>query len=356
MYKNLKKIKIGVTIYKELKLPKGRFKMGKYYIGLDIGGTKILGALFDEEGKIITREKKKTKASEGAEVILGQICKVIDKLLENIDKKDIIGVGAAAPGIIDSENGIVVFSPNMEWDNYPLKDKLEKIYNIEVFLGNDVNIGTLGEHIYGAGQGIKNLVGIFVGTGIGGGIIIENKVFGGAIGAAGEIGHIVLNPDGPFCGCRARGCLESYGSKTAMQKEIIYQIERGRETVLKEVIANNDSNIIKSESLKIAYEKDDEVTVEVLNNACKYIGAGLATVMNMLNPEMIILGGGVLEAMGDIMIPKIKQSALKHTMPKIYESCKITRAKLGDDSGVYGGMALVKQMHRDRQEMEEISE
>ena len=236
------------------------------------------------------------------------ICKVIDKLLENVEKENIIGIGAAAPGIIDSDNGVVVFSPNMEWENYNLKKELEEKYGIEVFLGNDVNIGTLGEYLYGAGQGTKNIVGIFVGTGVGGGIIIDGKVYGGNIGAAGEIGHIVLNPDGPLCGCGARGCLESYGSKTAMQKEILAQIERGRDTVLKEVLTNGDSNIIKSESLKLGYENGDDVTVDAVNNASRYLGAGVATVMNMLNPEMIVLGGGVIESMGDIIIPMIKQT------------------------------------------------
>ena len=220
-----------------------------YYIGLDIGGTKVIGALFDENKNILKSVKKKTKAREGKEVIFGQISRVIEGLIEGIDKSEIKGIGAGVPGIIDTEKGVVLFSPNIPWENYPLKEEIEKSFGIKTKLGNDVNVGVLGEWKYGAGRGYKNIVGIFVGTGIGGGLVIDGKVYDGKIGAAGEIGHITVDYDGPLCGCGARGCLESLASKTAMQKQIEAQIKRGRKTLLKEILGEG-TEIIKSEQLK----------------------------------------------------------------------------------------------------------
>lgn len=311
----------------------------KFYIGLDIGGTKILGALFNDKGDILKRDKKKTKADEGAEAIMKQIAKVIDALIEEIDLDQVVALGAGVPGIIDGKNGIVIFSPNMNWENFRLKEEIEKKYGLKTFIGNDVNVGTLGEWKYGAGKDFKNIVGIFVGTGVGGGLIINGAMHEGVIGAAGEIGHMVLNPDGPYCGCGSKGCLESYASKTAMQNEIMAQLRRGRKTLLAEKIESE--KIIRSESLKEAYERQDELTIEIIDRSAYYLGLGAANIINLLNPELIIFGGGVIESMGDIYLPKIEETALKYSMPKMFESCRIKPAKLGDDAGVYGAMGLI---------------
>lgn len=311
----------------------------KFYIGLDIGGTKILGALFNDKGDILRRDKKKTKSDEGADVIFRQIMKVVDALIEEIDLDKIEAIGAGVPGIIDGKNGVVIFSPNMKWENFRLKEEIEKKYGIKTFIGNDVNVGTLGEWKYGAGKDFKNIVGIFVGTGVGGGLIINGVLHEGVIGAAGEIGHMVLNPDGPYCGCGSKGCLESYASKTAMQNEIVAQVKRGKKTLLTEKLESE--KIIRSESLKEAYDRQDELAIEILDRAAYYLGIGSATIINLLNPELIIFGGGVMEAMSDILLPKIEETASKYSMPKMFESCRMKPAKLGDDAGVYGALGLI---------------
>ncbi len=312
-----------------------------YNIGLDIGGTKVIGALFDEQKNILKSVKKKTKAREGKEVIFGQISRVIEGLIEGIDKSEIKGIGAGVPGIIDAENGVVLFSPNIPWENYPLKEYIEKAFEIKTTLANDVNVGVLGEWKYGAGRGYKNIVGIFVGTGIGGGLVINGEIYDGKIGAAGEIGHITVDFDGPFCGCGARGCLESLASKTAMQKQIEAQIKRGRKTLLKDILGET-VEVIKSEQLKEAYDKNDELAKEILEDSAKYIGVATASLINILNPEVIIFGGGIMESMGDIMMPIIKESAVRYTMPKLFEACEFKIAELGDNSGLYGGLTLAE--------------
>ena len=312
-----------------------------YHIGLDIGGTKIIGALFNSEDEIVKTIKKKTKAREGVEVIFSQISKVIDGLVENIDKDEITSIGAGVPGIIDSENGIIVFSPNIPWNNYNLKNEIETKYGISCYIGNDVNVGVMGEWKYGSGIGYKNIVGIFVGTGIGGGLVLDGKMFEGKIGAAGEIGHINVIEDGPVCGCGARGCLEAVASKTAMQNEIIAQLKRGRESLLKDMISQT-GEIIKSEQIKQAFEANDELAVSIIESSARHIGRAAASIINILNPEIIIFGGGVIESMEDVFLPLIKKSAKKYSMPKLYETCEMISAKLGDNAGLYGALTLAK--------------
>ncbi len=315
-----------------------RVKM--YNIALDIGGTKILGVLFDKDNNIVEKTKKKTKSKEGKEVVWEQIKKVIDMLVEKAGGiENINAIGAGVPGIINMKEGEVVFSPNLPWKNYKLKEIIEEEYSIKAKIGNDVNVGILGEWKFGAGRGKENIIGIFWGTGIGGGLIINNQLYEGKIGAAGEIGHICVMPDGPYCGCGARGCLESLASKTAMTNYIDAQIERGRKSILKELLESSNG-VLKSDHIKQGIEKKDELTVEVIEKAAKYMGAGTASLINILNPEMIIFGGGVMESMGDILLPKIIEYARENAMPGILESCKFQVAELGDDSGIYGALTI----------------
>jgi glucokinase len=312
----------------------------KYYIGLDIGGTKILGGLFDENCKMVKRTKKSTKSSQGAEVIVGQICKVIDDLLEDSSDSKLVAIGAGCPGIINSKEGVVVFSPNMNWgENFPLKEKMEKKYKVPFFLGNDANILAVGEYKFGAGSGCKNIIGIFIGTGIGGGIIINGRLYEGAVGAAGEIGHTIVLPDGPLCGCGSRGCLESLASRTAMQRDILSQLKKGRTSVITEYM-DKEEKMIKSSHLKNSYDKGDELVIEVVDKACYYLGISVGSLMNVFNPDLVIFGGGVIEALGESMMKKIKVTAERYCMPKIFESCKFEIGKLGDDAGLYGALSL----------------
>lgn len=311
------------------------------YIGIDFGGTKILGALFDENGKILYKNKKKTKAKNGLKTVEEQLFSVIDELIAESNNGKIKSIGMGVPGLIDVKTGTVKFAPNIVMDNYPIRKIIRDRYNLDTFIGNDVNVGTLGEWKYSLEGKAENFIGIFVGTGIGGGIIIDNKLYGGAGGLAGEIGHMTIDSEGAICGCGSRGCLEAVASKTGIQAEIQARIKRGESTLIKESIEKE--GILKSGPLKEAYEKDDVVVIETIERAAKYLGVGVANLINIFNPEVIVFGGGIMEELGDSILPILKKEASRYAMKAVFENVKFKKAKLGDDAGIMGAFVLAQE-------------
>jgi glucokinase len=322
--------------------PDGVDSMGKKFICLDIGGTKVLGAVFDENNNIVFKSKKKTKVEKGVEKVEEKIIGVIDDLINGsgIKTEEIAGIAAGAPGVINEDTGEIIFAPNLPWRNYDIKSIIESKFKVPFFLGNDANVGMLGEWKYGAAVNKENVIGIFVGTGIGGGLIINNKLFSGPRYLAGELGHMVLNTEGPFCNCGQRGCFEAYASKVAITREIKVQIERGRDTVLKDLM--DDDSIIKSKVLKKALDQKDPVALEVMDRAVYYLAAGTGSLVNIFNPDMVVLGGGVLEALGDYIIPQLKRHIKRFALPAVLKGTDIVASKLGDDAILYGALALIK--------------
>lgn len=316
--------------------------MGKKHICLDIGGTKVLGALLDEKDNIILKVKKKTKADKGFEKIEERIVDVVDEIIKEsgIDKKEIAAIGAGAPGVINEETGEILYTPNLPWKNYDIKKVMENKFGIPFFIGNDANMGMLGEWKYGVATKKENVVGLFIGTGVGGGFIINNKLFTGKRHDAGELGHMSVNTEGPYCNCGQRGCLEAYASKIAITKEIKVQIERGRKTVLKDLM--EDAAVIKSKDLKEAIDAKDCVALEVMDRAIYYLAAGTGNLINIFAPDMVVLGGGVLESLGDYIMPKIKDYVRRFTLPEILKGTEIVRSALGDDAIIYGSLAIIK--------------
>ena len=334
--------KINTICYNFLER-KGGIYLKKTIIALDVGGTKVLGALFDQEFNIIQRKKKSTKAYVGVDKILGQISKVISKLMETAEEADmeVIAIGAGVPGVI--KNGMVLFTPNLPWNHYPLAEEIEKLFKVPVIIGNDANVSLLGEWGHGVAKETKNTVGFFVGTGVGGGLIINSKIYTGNIGLAGEIGHITLNPDGIICGCGSRGCLESYSSKTGILKYIQSQIRHGRDCVLKEEIAEDKSDyILRSSDIKEALENGDECMIEALEIAAKYLGIAVASTLNILNPEMVVFGGGLVEALGHDFVVKIREYVDLYSVPHATDDCTFQLSSLGDDACLYGALTLVE--------------
>lgn len=311
------------------------------YIGIDLGGTKILGALFDESGKILHKSKKKTKAKEGIKAVEIQLFSVIDELLKANKKEEIRAIGIGVPGLVDTKTGTVKFAPNITMNNYPIGECIKNKYKLEVFVGNDVNVGVLGEWKYSLGGQTGNLIGIFVGTGIGGGIILDNKLFEGTTGVAGEIGHMTIDSSGAICGCGSRGCLEAVASKTGIQAEIEARIKRGDSTLIKESLQKE--GILKSGPLKEAYENGDLVVIESIERAAKYLGAGVANLINIFDPEVIVFGGGIIEELGDIIMPIVKEEAGRYAMKRIFENVRFEKAKLGDDAGIVGALTLAQE-------------
>jgi glucokinase len=249
--------------------------MDKKYICLDIGGTKVLGAVFDEQDNIVMKVKKKTKAEKGMEQIEEKIISVVEELINEakIGKDELGAIGAGAPGVINEDTGEIIYAPNLPWRNYDIKSKIEDKFNVPFYLGNEANVGMIGEWKYGAAVKRENVVGIFIGTGVGGGLIINNKLFSGPKHLAGELGHMVLNTEGPYCNCGQRGCFEAYASKVAITRDLKLQIERGRKTILKDLI-EPDMSIIKSKALKKAVDEKDEVALEIMDRAVYYMAAG----------------------------------------------------------------------------------
>ncbi len=313
-------------------------------IGVDMGGTKILSAVIDENGNILGTAKIPTKAEKGASEVVDRIAAGIRKSIDKsgVAAESIRAVGIGAPGPLDPATGIVIFAPNLGWKNVPLRAELEARVGFPTFVDNDVNIGTLGEHMFGAGKGVQNIVGIFVGTGIGGGIILHDELFHGANKMAGEVGHIIVKAGGPRCGCGTRGCLEAIASRTAMTRQFQKAIlKKGKKSVISE-LTGGDLGTIRSGVLAKAVRLNDKLTLKVFKKVTKYLGIGIGSIVNFLNPEMIVLGGGVVEALDDTFLDEIRAAAVKYSLPNALDGVQIVRAKLGDNSGILGAAALAR--------------
>lgn len=315
----------------------------KYNICLDIGGTKVLGAIFNEKDEIIYRLKKKTKEEgDDSENVERLIIRVVDEMLQEsgVRTSQVHAISAGAPGVINSESGIVLFSPNLPWRDYDIRTPIEKKFKVPFYIGNDVNVGVLGEYSYGAARNFSNVVGFFVGTGMGGGLILDGRLYTGHQFKAGEYGHMILDPEGPLCGCGQRGCLEAFSSKKGMSGYILQQISRGRKTYMEGRIENG---VFKSKALKKALAQGDEVSMEAVDRACHYLAVATGNMINTFSPDIVVYGGGVIEAVGDLFLEKILKEVDRYCMPSIRSTVQMNIAALGDDSVLYGALAMIQE-------------
>ena len=313
-----------------------------YNICLDVGGTKVLGAIFNEKDEIIYRLKKRSKSGgEGAADVEKVIIDVVEEMIREsgIDRKKLNAIASCAPGVIDQDTGVVLFTPNLPWRNYDLAGAMRKQFGVPFFVGNDVNLGVLGEYKFGAARGYKNVVGFFVGTGMGGGLILNGTLFTGNQFKAAEYGHMILDPEGPLCNCGQRGCLEAFSSKQGMSAYIRQQVSRGRETMMAEAVKDG---VFRSKKLKKALEAGDAVAVEAVDRACQYLAVATGNLINTLSPDLVLYGGGVIEAVGDIFLEKVLKEVDRYCMTAIRPTVDIKIADLGDDSILYGDLALIK--------------
>ena len=308
-----------------------------FSIGVDIGGTKILCVLiYNLSGQVINTLKKKTSSSN-------DICEIVSELIDEliysskVDDLKVVKIGIGAAGQIDRKNGIILSSPNLACSNLNLKKVLEEKYNIPVSIGNDVETATLGEMTYGAGRDYKDFMCVFVGTGVGGGLVINRQLIKGASGTAGEIGHIKVSSSGKKCGCGKYGCLEAYASRTAIENNIRSFLESGKKSCISDYIHGNKK--ITSNIIKKCVEKHDDVVLSSLNEASKYLSLGLASVVNLINPQCIILGGGLINAVDEFFemtVSKTKCEAMDIAIKKT----EFKKAMLGDYSGIIGASLL----------------
>ena len=316
---------------------------GSYNICLDVGGTKVLGAIFDEKREIVYRLKKKT-AEDGntQDNVEKVIISVVEEMLKEsgIKKNKLHAIASCAPGVIDQEAGVVVFTPNLPMRDYDIRTPMEKKFGVPFYIGNDVNLGVLGEYKFGVAKGYHNVVGFFVGTGMGGGLILEDKLFTGNRFKGAEYGHMILDPEGPLCNCGQRGCLEAFSSKKGMTAYIRQQVGRGRKSYLADKL---DGGVFRSKFLKKALQENDPVTVEAVDRACHYLAVATGNMINTISPDLVVYGGGVIEAVGDLFLQKVLAEVDRYCMPSIRNTVEIKTAALGDDSVIYGCLAMIEE-------------
>lgn len=315
--------------------------MKKFRIGVDVGGTNIKIALVGINGEISYSNSIPTRAEMGYEYTISAMKQAIHDLMNetNTTKDDIEGIGFGFPGQIDYKNGIVRNAPNIPgWVEVPIEETMEKEFGIPTRVDNDVRCAALGELNFGAGKGCDNLICITVGTGIGSGLIVNGKLVRGASNAAGEIGHIKLELEGgPLCGCGDYGCLEAFASGPAIVAMAEEYIKGGKSTKYRELSNGEITPYIVSEAAK----QGDAVAKRIFTIMGEYIGTGLASVVNLLNPEKIIIGGGVADA-GEILLNPIKETIVKRAMSISGSTVQVVPAQLGNTAGVIGASLLIE--------------
>lgn len=309
--------------------------MQRYVVGVDLGGTKISTALSNLNGEVISQTTVPTNASEGEIPVLNRIIESVEKVIKDgsVTYEEIKGIGIGSPGPLDAEKGTIIYTPNLPFNNFNLVEPLNKKFGVPVFLDNDANVAAIGEYMFGAGKGAKDVVFFTVSTGVGGGAVLNGKVYRGHTSNALEIGHMTVAPDGPRCNCGNIGCVEATSSGTAIAK-------RGQEALTSKV----ETSLRKYETVT-SYEvfteaaAGDPVCKDIIDNALNYLGIAVANAVSIFDPEIIIIGGGVSKA-GDIVFDTVRKVVDKRCFKSMAESVKIVPAGLGTDAGVIGAVAL----------------
>ncbi|MFW5684105.1 MAG: ROK family protein [Spirochaetota bacterium] len=313
-----------------------------HVIGFDMGGTKMLAAVLDDEYRLQGRAKVRTPIGGSKSDMLSAMSDLIREALADakVEAESVVAIGIAVPGPIDRAAGRVIQMPNVALNDYPLRDKLQDEVHIPVVLENDVNAGVYGEFVSGAASGKRHVIGIFPGTGVGGGIVIDGRLYRGHTGSAGEFGHMIVDAGGRRCGCGKHGCLEAVASKTAIAKELVHLALNGdAPTVLEK--AGTDIAQIKSSVIKKAMEADERAVIEVVERAAWYLGVGIGSLVDIFDPDVVVLGGGLVEKLGDDYLKPVRASMKQHSM--INSDADLVAAALGDDSVIVGAAALARQ-------------
>ncbi len=312
----------------------------KYWVGFDLGGTKMLSTVYNKQFELCGKHRTKTKGHDGSKAGVNRMINTIRQSIVDADiaVKDISGIGIGCPGPLDLDRGILESAPNLGWTNVAIKDSLEDELNCGVHLMNDVDAGVYGEYRFGAGQNCRTIVGVFPGTGIGGGCVYDGKILRGAKSTCMEIGHMQVVPDGPLCGCGKRGCLEAVASRLVIASQAAAAAYRGQAPHLMQN-QGTDMSRIRSGALKEAIHSGDAVIDQIVRNAARYIGIAVANIVHLLAPDKIILGGGMVEALPDLFVTEVKKIAVARVLPSFIDSFDVVAAELGDLASVLGAAA-----------------
>ena len=319
----------------------------EFFIGVDLGGTKILSGLFDQQLQCLGRSKVSTKAERGADAVIERIARCVEDVIDECDlnRKQVRGVGVGTPGSIDREAGKVLFAANLGWENVPLQKELERRLDVPVSIENDCNACMLGVFETELKGKPRNAVGVFLGTGIGGGLILDGKLFSGFNHTAGEVGHMVLEVGGPKCTCGNRGCFEALASRTAIFRKILTAVKAGQKTLLTDMLGD-DLKDMRSRDLLKAIKQGDKFIERIVEEAAEYTGIAVANLINLFSPEVVVLGGGIIDALEDEMMAIIVETALDCAFPGTAKGVQIVPSELGDDAGIVGGAVMVQKAGR----------
>ena len=312
------------------------------FAGIDIGGTNIKYGLTDLKGQVLFKEQRPTMAEKGPEPLLHLIGNIGERLLLHASEEelDVRWLGVGTPGTVDFKDGrITGMTPNIVgWKGTAIGDFLRERLNVPVWVDNDVNAVALAEHRFGAGAGFSSLVCVAVGTGVGGGIIVNNKLWRGANFAAGELGHMSIDPNGPACGCGNKGCVEAYCSSSAILVRCRERLKRELTPAFEEVLSGDLEELTIKKLFQAARHKD-EIALEVIAETARYLAIGLAGVVNLLNPEMVIVGGGVADG-GAGFVETVAQELRPRVCDTAAEKLRIVKASLGNNAGFIGAGIL----------------
>ena len=314
----------------------------RYVVGIDIGGTNIVAGTVAEDGsEVLGLVSEPTLPEQGAEGVLSRIMKLARASMAAARGKEIAGLGIGSPGPLDTTTGVVLLTPNLGWVNFPLRDRVAGALGMPATLDNDANCAIFGEWWRGAARGASHVVGLTIGTGIGGGIVLAGRVYRGKSDIAGEIGHMTIDLNGRRCKCGNYGCLEAYASGPAIAARAIEGIEAGAESSLPRYV-NGDLARITAQIVYEAAHDGDGYALEVVHDTAKFLGAGVANVVNIFNPEVVVICGGVTLA-GDKLFLPLRSEVKRRAFKPAVEACRIVPGELTGTAGVYGAAAVFMQ-------------
>ncbi len=320
----------------------------KYVLGVDLGGTNIVvGAIPDDGGEDVGLRVEDTPTAAGAEAVVDTIVSMIEGVIDEAiaskgaKREDFVGVGLGAPGPLDRKNGVVIVAPNLGWRDFPLRDAVADRVRIPATLDNDANCATLGEWWRGAAQGTRNVVGLTIGTGIGGGIVLDGQLYHGASDVAGEIGHTTIDSTGRYCRCGNYGCLEAYASGPAIALRAREALERDEASVLHRMVNENLSTLTAA-AVYDAANHGDALALEVVRDTAKFLGTGVANLLNLLNPDVVVITGGVTRA-GDRLFEPLRAEVKRRAFRPAVQACRIVPGKLVGTAGMVGAVATFRQ-------------
>jgi glucokinase len=313
---------------------KGRITMS-YLVGIDVGGTNIVAGLVDSHGKLVSKTKRPTKAHFGFDHVLTQITQMVTEFGEQIPSDEILAVGVGIPGLVDPIRGVSTFAANLGWKDEKVAETLQNRVHVPVFVDNDVRMYVYGEAVLGAGRPYASVLGITLGTGLAAAVVDKGRIYYGAQFMAGELGHIRMEGENWLCNCGMRGCLETVASATGIARQAREALLQGRSSILREWFPESDFKCLTAEDVSKAYDAGDELAIEVMKHTGRLLGKGLSYAVTLLNPDVIVIGGGAALA-GERLFAWMRDELKRFLHPAFWERLVIKTAEFIDDAGVLG--------------------